>query len=91
MPVPLQPAANPRSVPLHGCDGVFCLPQRAVKVASLSDEAKDAARETYRTAATDSSVPASFCDSQIGMIDSTMSAAATTLTTGAWLGRKRFW
>ena len=49
------------------------------------------AREAYRAAATDSSVPASFCDSQIGMIDSTMSAAATTLTTGAWLGRNRFW
>ena len=29
--------------------------------------------------------------SQIGMIDSRIRAAATTLTTGAWLGRNRFW
>ncbi len=46
---------------------------------------------TYRAAATDSSVPASFCEIQIGTTEKTMSAAATTLTTGAWLGRNRFW
>ena len=44
-----------------------------------------------RAAATLSSVPASFWASQIGKIESTISAAATTLTTGAWLGRNRFW
>ena len=44
-----------------------------------------------RAAATLSSVPASFWASQIGMIESRIRAAATTLTTGAWLGRKRFW
>ncbi len=48
-------------------------------------------RRAYLAAATLSSVPASFWASQIGMIDNMMRAAATTLTTGAWLGRKRFW
>ena len=45
----------------------------------------------YLAAATDSSVPASFCDNQMGMTEATIRAAATTLTTGAWLGRNRFW
>ena len=30
------------------------------------------------------------CASQTGMIDATIRTAATTVTTGAWLGRARF-